>query len=217
MTTLAQLARRMSDLERRVNAIQAGTVGATPGPTYGPNVLTNPAMESGSTGWRVIAELGYPVGGPTISVETTAPLDGSRSLKISEAANAAAWIGHCPSGIPATPTISGDVFPTSGGDTWLLSALLQADHATLHAQLIAICGVTPADALQLDDGVNTLWVETNDLPLAAGQATTLYGTVTIPAGMNFIGFAAVAAASGTPPTSAWSWLLDVCSLQQRTN
>lgn len=213
MGTLPQLERRVADLERLLNALRSGTIGGLPGATYGPDMIVNGYMESGSTNWAQSFWTGT-IG--TVSVETVAPLDGTRSLKISEVASSSTRMTYLPSGNSAAPTIGVDVFPTSGGDTWLISCLLQATVTTTTAKLYAICGNTPADCYGLVSGT-TSWVAAAAIPLTAGVPTLLTGTITVPSPRQFltINFSPddAVAASGSP----WSWLADTISLQQRTN
>ena len=214
---LDELRRRVSDLEHRVNLI---TLGGSPGSgnftQYGPNVISNGDIESGSTGWSRSFWTGT-LG--TVSVETTAPLDGLRSLKISEAASSSTRITWLPSGNATSPTVGTDVFATSPGDVWLFNALMQSSVSTTHAKLYGFCGNTPPDCFALQpNGGATTWVAAVDVPLTAGVPTTLSGTLTVPTGglgYNYIAFNCspddAAAASGV----AWSWWLDNVSLQKK--
>lgn len=213
MGTFPQLERRVADLERRVNAIQDSTIGGLPGPAYGPNVLVNGDIESGSTGWALSFWTGT-LG--TLSVETTAPLDGARSLKISEAASSSSRMTYLPSANSAAPTIGVDVFPTSAGDTWLISCQLQATVSTTTAKLYAICGNTPADCYGLV-GANTSWVAAAAIPLTAGVPTILTGTIAVPAPRQFLTINFSPDDAVGAPGAPWSWLADTLSLQQRTN
>lgn len=213
-SSLQDAFRMIGDLQRRVTALETGAVGSPGNPTqYGPNLISNGDMESGATGWARSFWTGT-IG--TISVETVNPLDGLRSLKVTEAASSSTRITWLPSGNSASPTIGTDVFPCAVGQVWLLSALMSATVATTHAKIYAICGNAPTDAYQLQpNGGNTIWVAAADIPLTANTPTVLQGTVTIPAGYNYVAFNCspddAAGASG----SAWSWLLDDVSIQQR--
>lgn len=213
MGTLPQLERRVADLERRLNALQAGTIGGLPGATYGPEKIVNGDMESGSTNWARSFNTGT-LG--TVSVETSAPLDGSKSLKLSEAASSSTRMTYLPTGNSAAPAIGIDVFPTSAGDTWLISCQLQASVSTTTAKLLAICGDTPADCYGLA-GANTSWIAAAAFSLTAGVPAVLIGTITVPAPRQFltVNFSPddAVGASGAP----WSWLADNVSLKQRTN
>ena len=204
------LARRVSDLERRVNSIVFGTgMGSA---QYGPNGITNGDIEAGLTGWGTGFFAGT-VG--TLAVDTTAPIDGLRSLKMTEAANSATWCIWVPN--PGSPNVGVDVFSTTGGDVWLITGLMQSSVATTHSQLYALCGVAPSDCYGLNGG-NTSWQLAVDLPLTANTPTQMQGTVTIPNGFNYVGFGCMPSGVGiTPPTSAWNWWLDLVSLQQRAN
>lgn len=216
-TTLDLLARRVADLERRMNSLGGSAPGSGNTTQYGPNVLGNAMIESGSSGYFVLAELGYTFPAvPVITVETVAPLDGVRSLKISEGASGAGWIGDCPSGNTAAPTVGADVFSCASGQTWLISALMSASVATAHAQLIGVTGATAPDALQLSGG-GTTWTTAADIPLDANTPTLMQGTIVVPStNSSFISVAFVAAGGAGPqPGSAWSWLLDNVSLQQK--
>lgn len=209
-TPLDKLARRVSDLERQVRSLQVGaSIGAGNTTQYGPNMISNGDMESGSTGWTRSFWQGT-IG--TISVETTSPLDGLRSLLITENASSSTRITWGSSGTPA-------VFDTAPGDVWLLQALMQSSVDTTHAKLYAFCGNTPADcySLQPNSG-NTTWQTAVDVPLTAGTPTLLSGTITVPNTGNGYYYLTIncspddaAGSSG----SAWSWLLDGVSIQKK--
>ena len=212
MTSFADLSRKVADLTRRVTALEGGAIGSPGSPVlYAANSISNGDMESGSTGWARWFWTGT-LG--TVSVETVAPLDGLRSLKVSEAASSSTRIVWLPTGSTSSPTIGTDVFPCAAGQTWLLSALVQATVATTHAKLYAICGTSPSDCYSLV-GADTTWVAAADLPLTAATPAVLQGTITVPAGRNYLTLSCspddAAGASGV----AWSWLLDDVSLQRR--
>ncbi len=217
MPTLDDLAKQISNLQRRVTYLEVGAPGSGSDATlYGPNVISNGDIESGSTGWARWFNTGT-LG--TISVETVAPLDGQRSLKMTEAASSSTRLTWLPGGSTTNPQIGSDVFNTTVGDVWLITALLQATVATTHAKIYAICGNAPADCYSLQpNGGNTTWVAAADLPLTAATPTLLQGTITVPAGAyNFLTFSCspddAAGASGV----AWSWLADSISMQQQLN
>lgn len=214
-TTLDQLSRRVADLEYRLNLLTVGGSGGGGNTTqYGPNVLSNGGFESGTTGWFPAGWIGTQA---TLAIETVSPLDGLDSLKLAEVASSSTRVGYLPSGNVSAPTIGVDVFPTAAGDTWLLSALCQASAAITHARLYGFCGATPSDCYGLV-GANTDWVQAVDIPLTAATPSLLQGTLVVPAGRSYITFSASLGDFGntaTVPGSAWSWLMDNVSLQQK--
>jgi len=212
-TALDRLARRVSDLEKQVRSLQFGAaVGAGNTTQYGPNVISNGDMESGSTNWVRSFNTGT-LG--TVSVETAAPLDGLKSLKISEAASSSTRMTYLPTGSSASPTVGTDVFSTQPGDVWLISALMQSTISTTHAKIYGFCGATPPDCYGLQSAGVTVWVNAADIPLTAVAPSLLQGTIIVPAGMQYVTFNGspddAAGASGSP----WSWLMDTVSLQQK--
>ncbi len=211
---MADYAREIADLRQRLSTLEAtvanGGVPVGPGPTFGPNVLTNGDMESGIASWPGRFLFG-PVGS-TASVETVAPLDGVRSLRVDEVANALTFIGWLPSGNTSAPVVGSDVFFTTGGDVWLFTGTMMTSVATAHAQLIGVTGPTPVDAVNLA-GATTTWTLATDIPLAAGVPGTFVGEVTVPPGHNYIGFVLAPTSTLAIPTSAWTWWFDDASLQ----
>jgi hypothetical protein len=212
---LAKLTRRVSDLEKQVRSLQFGqTIGGGNTTQYSQNVITNGDIESGVTGWARSFFTGT-IG--TVSVETTAPIDGLDSLKISEAASSSTRITWLPSGSSTNPTVNTDVFPTAPGDVWLITAQMQATVATTHAKIYAFCGATPANCYALPSAGITVAVAAADIPLTANVVSTLQGTITVPASMNFLTFNCSPDDAAGTPAAPWSWLLDTVSLQLKVN
>lgn len=212
-TAIDRILSRLANVERRLLTLENGTAPGGGNTTqYGPNVIVNGNMESGSTNWFRSFWTGT---AGTVSVETTAPLDGAKSLKISELASSSTRMTYLPTGSTASPTVGVDVFPTNPGDVWLISALMQATISTTHAKIHGFCGATPTDCYGLQSAGVTVWVNAADVPLTAGAPGLLQGTIIVPAGMQYVTFNCspddAAGASGSP----WSWLLDSVSLQQK--
>lgn len=211
---LRQQQRQIADLQTRVTLLENGSAGSSAPDTYDPNVITNGDMESGITGWSRWFWTGT-LG--TTSVETTAPIDGTRSLKLTEAAASSTRITWLPSGNSAAPTVGSDVFRTNAGDVWLVQAVMNCSVATTHARIYAICGVNPGDCYGLVSST-TAWVNAADVPLTANTSTVLSGTITIPTspvGLSYVTFSCSPDdAAGTSGT-AWSWLLDDVALRKK--
>jgi len=211
VTTIDELSRKLSDLTRRVTSLEGGAAGSPGSPDlYTPNVISNGDMESGSAGWALIFFFG--ASGATLSVETVAPEDGLRSLKATEAAASSSRLTWIPTGSTTSPTVGTDVFTCAPGQTWLISALMQSTIATAHARIYALGGASPSDCY---GGGGGTFLTAADIPLAPATPTVLQGTVTVPAGMNYLTFVCAADDGATSAGGAWSWLLDDVSLQRR--
>lgn len=217
--SLGPLTRRIIALEQLVADLNAKRAAGLPltAPTpmpasYAPNIVApNDRFQLGDTGWLEVDYDGS--GGGTLSVETAAPLDGTASGRIDEAASSTSRIAWLPTGNVGAPVVGADVFNTVPGDVWTLSALTSCSVNRPHAQIYALAGATAPDCYFGLFSARSVLIA-DDQPLTAGVPVLMQGNVTIPADRSYVTFAVSAEPLGTggAPAVAWSWLFDVVSM-----
>lgn len=211
-STPPELARRLRAFDQRATRLEMQVANRTRQPpitggdAYDASVLTG-GMEGGIGNWRALYWTTTP---GVLSVEAADPLDGLQSLRVDEPAGSFSRVYWR---LPApAATVDGDAFSTAPGQVWQLTALIRASVSLPDAQLVASCGTAPGDVFGIFGAQD--WVAAASVPLVGGYVAALSGTITVPAGRNYIGLMAVASDSGLP-TDPWTWWLDDVTLQRK--
>jgi hypothetical protein len=205
---IATTVRRIKQLEAQ---LATRTVAGYAAGTYAANSVTNPTVETDIAGWVPATWVG---GQGTLAASTVAPLVGGQSLRVTENPAGSTTVAWCPTGNTAAPTVGTDVFATSEGEQWLVSAVMRANTDPAGNSVVyAVYGTSPQDCYA-QNYADQNWVGGAVSSLPAGQTQTMTGLTTCPSSRFYVTFAVTADDLGGTP-GPWTWDMDSMTLQKK--